>query len=206
MMTKVVDASDALRVGGNKRLSAIYALGLFALFVFLHGVDMFHFCCVGDELRESMEDVPDIYIAQRRWGIAVWKLIFGYGYLPYLNVLVFSLISTIAVLFQLKLLEFRTLIAQIVYGLAYSVCPVWFTLIGISHLADVFALSMLCSTMGVYALAQRDGIWSVLVACLFMLAAMSLYQTSVFYVATLWWAWYICRRVRAADVSFWRES
>lgn len=206
MMTKAVDASDALRVVGNKRLSAIYALGLFALFVLLHGVDMFHFCCVGDELRESMEDVPDIYIAQRRWGTAVWKLIFGYGYLPYLNVLVFSLISTAAVLFQLKLLEFKTLIAQIVYGLVYSACPVWFTLIGISHLADVFALSMLCSTMVVYALAQRDGIWSVLVACLFMLAAMSLYQTSVFYVATLWWAWYICRSVRVADVSFWRES
>lgn len=192
--------------GEELRTSIIYSLGIFVLFIILYGADMFHFSLVGDELRESMEDVPDIYIAQRRWGTAVWKTLFGYGYLPYLNVIVFSAIQTITVLFQLEIYGFRMLFAKVVYGMVYCACPVWHSLIGISHLTDVFALSMLCSTLVVYALSREGGVRSMLLATMMMMAAMSIYQTSVFYVATLWMAWYVSSCVRGKAVSFFKSA
>lgn len=206
MMTKNGNPCGFGKVWEEQRVSIIYSLGVFVLLVVLHGADMFHFSCVGDELKESMEDIPDIYIAQRRWGIAVWKTLFGYGYLPYLNVLVFAAISTTTVLYQLKLLGFRTLFAQVIYGMAYCACPVWYSLIGISHLADVFALSMLCSTLAVYAVSQLDGWRSILFSLIFMMVAMSIYQTSVFYVATLWMTWYTGCLVRGGESSFFKSA
>ena len=113
---------------------AAYAVALFALFVFLHGADMFHFSLCGDELKETMEDIPDIYIAQRRWGIALWKMIFGFGYLPFLNVPIFAAVSVVTIMLQVEILRIRTQTGKCIYGLAFAVCPVWLSLVRISHL------------------------------------------------------------------------
>ena len=203
-----------MRVGGQSpscpmimkgRDCIMYAFGLFVVYMALYGIDMFHDYMCGDELKESMEDIPDIYIAQRRWGTALWKTIFGYGYLPYMNVLFFAAVSVLTVLLHLRIFSFRSNLACVVYGLVYSACPVWMSLIRISHLADVFAVSMLLSSLVVYSTIHLKGAFSWCLAVAGMMFAMSIYQTSVFYVAVLWLAGLVCSYLRGMQVEYWKS-
>ena len=184
----------------------VYIAGLMILHLVVYGADMFHFSLCGDELVETMEKVPDIYIAQRRWGVALWKEVFGYGYLPYLNVFIFAFISSLTIWLQTRLFRFEGTMSQMVYGVAYTACPVWGSLVRISHLTDIFALSMLCSTLVVYVLLRKKTISGIAASILMMMGAMSLYQTSVFYVATLWVAWYATQTLRGERPKFWAEG
>lgn len=65
---------------------------------------------------------------------------------------------------------------------------------------------MLSSTLVVYAITHTEGGRSVPFAIMYMMVAMSIYQTSVFYVATLWMAWYVCCIMHGKKVSFFKSA
>lgn len=175
---------------------------IFALHLFIYGAELFHTSLCGDEIRESMDIIPDQYIAQKRWGIVIWKEIFGYGYLPFLHITIYSLISALCVLLQVKTLSFRTVKSQLVYGIIYACCPLWQNLLIFSQQADAFALSMLLASLSVFILIQHRSKWDYLTCPLLMTLSIAMYQTAIFYASTIWLAWYTRQCLSETTKSF----
>ena len=206
-MTDISPHQNSILQGCNqKQKDIILLLAIFVLNFIVYGVDCFQHALCGDEIKELMEDVPDIYIAQRRWGIALWKECFGYGYLPFLSVIIFCAANSLTALIHTKLFGLSNNTSRFIYSVAYSVCPVLFRILTFSELSDVFSISMLSGSLSVLFITSSTSWKQYAIAIVFAIFSLSIYQINVFYIPTLWLAWYANSAFLSRPCSFIRES
>ena len=208
MLTQESDLhKNSLLHGCNqKQKNIILLFGIFLLNFIVYGVDCFQHALCGDEIKELMEVVPDIYIAQRRWGVALWRECFGYGYLPFLSVVIFCAANSLTALIHTKLFNLSSDTGRLVYSAAYCLCPVLHHILTFSQLTDAFSISMLSGSLAVLFVTASKSYRQYTLSIIFAIFSLSIYQINLFYIPSLWLAWYASTVFQSQSRSFIRES
>ena len=198
---------NSLLQGFNrKQKSAILILSIFLLNFAIYGVNCFQFSLCGDEIRELMEGIPDIYIAQNRWGTVLWKELFGYGYMPFLSFLIFAVTSSLIAYLHTELFNIQNFSNKLIYAVAFTLCPLWLSINRFSELIDIFSISMLLATMAVSNITSAKSPSQYIIAIILATLSLAVYQVNLFYMATLWLAWYTSSLFHCQHRNFLREA
>ncbi len=138
-----------------------------------------------DELFDTGGAAIEIYVAAGRWGLAVYRLLFEVGYVPWASGIVAGVYIATALIIQNKILGIASRMEKLTYGTIYLGCIQWATQLQFSHQSDAVALALLCMTSSVYLLTLKCRRCNMLSVCLIVYAC-SVYQTAMLYFLVLW--------------------
>lgn len=147
-----------------------------------------------DEVFDTAGRANGTYIAAGRWGLSLYRWVFGLGYLPLISGIAAGGFLAVALVLQVKLIGIKSRYAKLSYGLLYFGCVQWAAQLQYSHQSDAIALAILCVTVAAY-LFFRQNRRSNVAAVALVVYACAVYQTAMLYLLAL----IILRYVAGAD-------
>lgn len=137
-----------------------------------------------DELFDAAGAANGTYIAAGRWGLALYRVVFGLGYMPWVSGIVAGVYIAAALVLHGRLLGIYSRYGKFLYGALYVGCIQWAMQLQYSHQSDAVAFALLCSTLSVYLLSMNRGLCRLFAVGLLVYAC-SVYQTSILYFLVL---------------------
>lgn len=156
----------------------------FCLFLLMYGYSVLRLGMYGDDLYDFNGEETGLYIAAGRWGIALWRGIFGLGACLWAAGIVSGLLLSAVIICQCRLLQLSGTLQRLVYGGFYLGCIQFNHMLQFSFLCDVVAASFLAVT-GVVYLLQRQGLKPRLIGIALLAFAFGTYQATCFYFGAL---------------------
>ena len=137
-----------------------------------------------DEVFDVAGAANGTYVAAGRWGLALYRYLFGMGYIPWASGVVAGLYIAAALVLQTRLFSIRAGFGLVLYGALYIGCVQWVNQLQYSHQSDAVALSLLCATVAAYLLNER-AVRCRCFASVMLIYACSVYQTSMLYLLVI---------------------
>ena len=137
-----------------------------------------------DELFDLAGAANGTYIAAGRWGLALYRWVFGVGYMPWISGVIAGIYIAVALVLQTRLLKISSMPLKFVYGAFYIGSIQWASQLQYSHQSDAVGLALLCVTLAAYwyGISKRR-FWF---PCVMLVAfASSVYQTAMLYFVVL---------------------
>lgn len=159
-------------------------LGYFALYMLVYMPVCVRQGLHWDEVFDVAGAANGTYVAAGRWGLALYRYLFGMGYIPWMSGVVAGLFIAAALVLQTRLFAIRTRFGAALYGFLYIGCVQWVNQLQYSHQSDAIGLSLLCVTASAYLFSERAG-RSRCLASVLLIYACSVYQTSMLYLLVL---------------------
>ncbi len=166
-----------------KQEGAWFAL-YFCLFLLVYGYSVLRLGMYGDDLYDFNGEETGLYIAAGRWGIALWRGIFGLGACLWAAGIASGLLISAVIICQCRLLQLNSTLQRMVYGGFYLGCIQFNHMLQFSFLCDVVAASFLAVTAVVYLLQQR-GLRPRLLGIALLTLSFGTYQATCFYFGAL---------------------
>ncbi len=175
----------ALPVDQRTLRSLFWGIVSIAIFTFIHFA-FFTDVWPNPDGRFSFSSTSlSLYIAVGRWGLALYRYIFGSTMSPWSCSLMAGLYLTAAVLIQISLFRLKPALAKITYivvsfaSLQFAEMMVW------RMQSDAVALGLLLSTLSVRSLIRDPSKKSLAVAIALLVPAIAIYQTIVWHYVIL---------------------
>ena len=138
-----------------------------------------------DELFDAGGAANETYIAAGRWGLALYRLLFEVGYMPWASGIIAGGYISAALVIQYRLLGIVSCSGRFLYGAFYVGCIQWAFQLQYSHQSDAVAFALLCMTSAVYLFTLKS--WrSDILAVGLVVYACSVYQTAMLYFLVVW--------------------
>ena len=137
-----------------------------------------------DELFDAAGAANGTYIAAGRWGLALYRSVFGLGYMPWVSGIVAGGYIAAALVLHGRLLGIASGYGKFLYGALYVGCIQWAMQLQYSQQSDAVAFALLCSTVSVYLLCKKQKFCQLFAVGLIVYAC-SVYQTSILYFLVL---------------------
>lgn len=167
----------------NRREIAL-CFGYFALYILVYVPVCMRQGLHWDEVFDVAGAANGTYVAAGRWGLALYRYLFGMGYIPWASGVVAGLYIAAALVLQTRLFSIRTGFGLFLYGALYIGCVQWVNQLQYSHQSDAVALSLLCATVAAYLFNERP-VRSRFFAAVLLIYACSVYQTSMLYLLVI---------------------
>lgn len=160
--------------------------------LFIHLFRIFRFGMTIEAVHEGIETQQGFYLGMGRWGIALWRGIFGgYGYMPWISGAISGLAVAISCLILIKLFRLGSKLSQIVFIVMITASPVFMHHLKFSPQADVIGIAILAATWALWLLTSSFSITKCILAALLMSFSMGTYQMTVFVIGSIWAVWYL---------------
>lgn len=170
---------------------ACIGIALFSWF-FIHTFRIFRFGMTIEAVHEGIETQQGFYIGMGRWGIALWRSLFGgYGYMPWISGAISGLAIAISCLILIKLFRLSSKLSHVVFIIMMTASPVFMHHLNFSPQADVVGVAILAATGSVWLLSTSFSATKNLLAALLMSFSMGTYQMTVFVIGAIWAIWYL---------------
>ena len=170
---------------------ACISLALFSWF-FIHIFRIFRFGMTIEAVHEGIEVQQGFYIGMGRWGIALWRALFGgYGYMPWISGAISGLAIAISCLILIKLFRLASKLSQVVFIIMMTASPVFMHHLNFSPQADVIGIAILAATGAIWFLSSNFCVTKSILAALLMSFSMGTYQMTVFVIGAIWGIWYL---------------
>lgn len=160
------------------------ALTLFFVYVCIYGYMSLRLGIGTEEAYAIAGESGDVYIANGRWGIYLYRKFSFIGPISYGAGIVAGIYLSIALILQIKILELKSLWGSLIFGLMYLSCIQWAYQLRYSNQSDVIALGILCISWAVYLL-KHNGWRYFLISTILITLAISIYQSLCIYVTML---------------------
>lgn len=156
-----------------------------------------------DETLDFAGQGMETYVANGRWGLVLWRWVFGLGCAVWLNGLLAGGLLVAAMVVQLRVLRVEHTGAQLLYGLLYLVLVQFAYQMDYFYQCDATAAGVLCVSLAVLCL-QRGGRGALLGATLAVLFAVAVYQCLVLNFAVLLGLVVVQRMLSGERAELWR--
>lgn len=147
-----------------------------------------------DEVLDVAGAANGTYVAAGRWGMALYRQIFGLGYMPWTAGVVAGLYISAALVIQTRFLGINTTPGQLWYAVLYIGCVQWAAQLHYSFQCDAVALALLCMS-GAASLLGSGTRKTRVAAILLMVYACAVYQTAMLYLLVLVMLGFLSRNV-----------
>jgi len=172
------------------RLEWLCAAGFFLLYLYINGAIVLRLDMSGDEILDfgGSDMARQVYMANGRWGIALWGKLVGAGYIPLVGGVTAGLILSVAYIMQCRLLYLHALREKVLYGVISLACFQFSFMQIYSMQVEGCALGILLATLSCMALIECRSMRSwKFVWCVFLLfCSLSFYQTCGVYFVVLY--------------------
>ena len=146
-----------------------------------------------DEVFDVAGAANGTYVAAGRWGLALYRYLFGMGYMPWVSGVVAGLYIATALVIQTRLFSIKTRFELFMYGSMYMGCVQWVNQLQYSHQSDAVALSLLCVTVAMFLFSAR-GIKKCSFAVILLVYGCAVYQTAMLYFFVLLFTWILAEK------------
>ena len=133
----------------------------------------------------------EIYVANMRWGLALWRYIFGFGSLPLVAGVISGAVISLSLLVHVRIFDIESFTKRLAYGVVYLCGIQWLYQLVYSNQSDVVALSFLLASIAVYYITKKSDKKSILLAMLLVMFSVACYQSILLYIFVLWGAFYV---------------
>lgn len=147
----------------------------FLVFIFIYGSMLVRGGYHWDETLDYAGNGLDTYIANGRWGLALWRAIFGMGCSVWASGILAGLFLTISLVVQTRMLRLERISHQLVYGIIYMVQIQFAYQMDYNFQCDVTALGLLAVSAAAW-MVEKGGWRRVILASLLVTFAVSVYQ------------------------------
>lgn len=171
----------------------------FCIFALVYGYSVLRLGMYGDDLYDFNGEETGLYAAAGRWGIVLWRGVFGLGACVWAAGIISGLLLSAVIIFQTHLLKLTGPFQRLVYGGFYLGCIQFNHMLQFSFLCDVVAASFLCVTGAVWLL-QHKGTQAQLLGTALLCFAFGTYQATCFYFAALFLVVEL-RRIQSGESS-----
>ncbi|MBR4311097.1 MAG: glucosyltransferase domain-containing protein [Akkermansia sp.] len=156
----------------------------FCIFLLVYGYSVLRLGMYGDDLYDFNGEETGLYAAAGRWGIVLWRGIFGLGACVWAAGIASGLLLSTVIVCQCKLLKLQGPLQRLVYGGFYLGCIQFNHMLQFSFLCDALAASFLAVTGAVWMVQQR-GYKTLLGGIGLLSLAFGTYQATCFYFTAL---------------------
>lgn len=165
----------------------LWGLAFFLLYLLIYGLLLPRFGLHWDEVLDFDGSATGTYIGAGRWGMALYRVVFGCGAIPWAAGIMAGLFLSTAIVLQTRLLRLNTVGLKCCYGGLMLGMPQFSSMLVYSFQADAVALGFVLSTLACMQLFCKEGrpLCRALAAILLMTLAISIYQTLLFYGCAL---------------------
>ncbi|MBR5214372.1 MAG: glucosyltransferase domain-containing protein [Akkermansia sp.] len=160
--------------GRNVWVWCIYIL----IFLLIYGAMLVRGGYHWDETLDFSGGALDTYVANGRWGLVLWRCVFGMGCAVWTSGLLAGVLLTVSLVLQTRLLKLETPGLQLLYGLLYMVQIQFAYQMDYFFLCDATAFGLLAVTWAVM-LVERGGLRRLLLAAAAVTFAVAVYQCLV---------------------------
>lgn len=169
------------------------SLCCFLCYCFVYGALAPRLALHQDEVLDIEGGGTQTYVAAGRWGLALFRWLFGQGIAPWGAGLVAGMALSVAIMLQTRLFHWQSAFLKVVYA-AFVLGTIQYSyMLVYSFQADAVAVGYLCSTAAVLILTRptlRPGAFALSVVCLGW--AIAVYQWTASYFAVLCAARLLC--------------
>lgn len=139
----------------------------------------------GDDLYDFNGEETGLYAAAGRWGIVLWRGIFGLGACLWAAGIVSGLLLSVVILLQCHMLKLTGGLQRLIYGGFYLGCIQFNHMLQFSFLCDALAAAFIAVTATVWLL-QKEGMKARIGGIALLALAFGTYQATCFYMAALY--------------------
>ena len=156
-----------------------------------------------DETLDFAGQGMETYVANGRWGLVLWRWVFGLGCAVWLNGLLAGGLLVAALVVQLRVLRVEHTGAQLLYGLLYLVQVQFAYQMDYFYQCDATAAGVLCVSLAALYLLRggRGSLWGATLAVLF---AVAVYQCLVLNFVVLLGLAVVQRMLAGEPAELWR--
>lgn len=176
----------------------------FCIFVLVYGYSVLRLGMYGDDLYDFNGEETGLYAAAGRWGIILWRGIFGLGANLWAAGIASGLLLSAVIICQTHLLKLTGNLQRLIYGGFYLGCIQFNHMLQFSFLCDVVAASFLAVTGAVW-LVQKQGSKERLLGILLMTFAFGTYQATCFYFGALFLVMELRRGQLGESAGLWQR-
>lgn len=182
----------------------LWVAAIAGIYMLIHGYLMLRLGLHQDEVYDFCGEEAGLYAAAGRWGVLLWRYVFGEGASLYAAGITAGIATAITVVWQTKILKLDDVYAKLLYCAFYVGCTQYAHMIRYAFLSDVIAVAMLAVTAGIYYLSKPGKVNS-LYSILLLAFALGTYQATCFYIAVLWFAYQLRMQQVGTGVNTWQE-
>lgn len=176
----------------------------FCIFLLIYGYSALRLGMHVDDVYDFCGEETGLYAAAGRWGVVLWRGIFGLGACVWAAGITSGLLLAGTILCQTHLLRLTGNAERLIYGGFYLGCIQFSHMLQFSFLCDAVAAAFLAVTGAVYFM-QKPGIGARLGSIALLALAFGTYQATAFYFGALF---LLCelRHIQAKESDgFWRR-
>ena len=164
----------------------------FALCGLVYASSFIRYGYIADEMADVNNDQFLFYIAQQRWGLALFREFVGASSVHWAAGITACLFTSLSIWLQCKVLNIPRISEQILYGACYIAVPQLAHVLLFSNQSDAITCGILSATFAVWLMVQEKQKWhTLLLAIIFISFSISCYQSIVIYYLVLATTWYI---------------
>lgn len=168
----------AQRVQNSPYKNAVVWGAYFPVFLFIYGAMLVRGGYHWDETLDFTGGALDTYVANGRWGLVLWRCVFGMGCAVWTSGVLAGILLTVSLVLQTRLLKIETLGLQLLYGIIYMVQVQFAYQMDYFFLCDATAFGLLAVTVAAM-LAEQGGLRRIAVAAIWVTLAVAIYQCLV---------------------------
>ncbi len=148
------------------------------IFLFIYGGMLVRGGYHWDETLDFAGGALDTYIANGRWGLVLWRCVFGMGCAVWTSGVLAGILLTVSLVLQTRLLKIETPGLQLLYGIIYLVQVQFAYQMDYFFLCDATAFGLLAVTVAA-GLAEQGGLRRMVAAAVLVTWAVAIYQCLV---------------------------
>lgn len=162
----------------------LWFLLFFVLYLLIYGYSALRLGMHVDDLYDFGGEETGLYAANGRWGIMLWRSVFGPGACIWAAGVMSGLLLSTLICLQTHLLSFTTAFSKLVYGCFYLGCIQFSHMLQFSFQCDALAAGYLAVTGAIWCL-KKGGASYLCPGILLLAFAFGTYQANCFYFGAL---------------------
>ena len=179
----------------------LWFLLFFALYLLVYGYSALRMGMHVDDLYDFGGEETGLYAANGRWGIALWRSVFGLGAGIWAAGVMSGLLLSALICIQTHLLGFSTAFSKLVYGCFYLGCIQFSHMLQFSFQCDALAAGFLAATGAIWCLKKGGGGYLCL-GIVLLAFSFGTYQANCFYFGALFLLTELRTRQNATEGNF----
>ena len=168
----------------NYKKEGLWLLLFFALYLLIYGYSALRLGMHVDDLYDFGGEETGLYAANGRWGIALWRSVFGLGAGIWAAGVMSGLLLSVLICLQTHLFGFTGTFNKLVYGCFYLGCIQFSHMLQFSFQCDALVAGYLAATGAVWCL-KKGGLKWLCLGIIMLAFAFGTYQANCFYFGVL---------------------
>ncbi len=162
----------------------LWFLLFFSLYLLIYGYSALRLGMHVDDLYDFGGEETGLYAANGRWGIALWRSVFGLGAGIWAAGVMSGILLSALICLQTHLFGFTSAFCKLVYGCFYLGCIQFSHMLPFSFQCDALVAGYLAAT-GAICYLKKGGAGSLCLGTLLLAFSFGTYQANCFYFGAL---------------------